>query len=97
MYKKYFLQAHASYLDFIVHLNGVVKGKSLSDPCNSSEAALKLQSILETLDGWVDEIPPQEQPQRFGNKSFRDWHKKLDSVMPLYRVTTKFEYKCFMT
>ena len=26
---------------------------------------------------WIDEIPPIQQPQRFGNKAFRDWTARL--------------------
>ena len=40
----------------------------------------KLINILETLDKWLEEIPPTDQPQRFGNKAFRDWYKRLDEV-----------------
>ena len=36
--------------------------------------------ILDTLSGWVDDIPPIDQPQRFGNKAFRQWHDKLKEV-----------------
>lgn len=33
--------------------------------------------MLESLDRWVDETPPEEQVARFGNKAFRTWHAKL--------------------
>ena len=36
--------------------------------------------ILDTMSGWVDDIPPIDQPQRFGNKAFRQWHDKLKEV-----------------
>ena len=36
--------------------------------------------ILDTLSGWVNDIPPIDQPQRFGNKAFRQWHDKLKEV-----------------
>lgn len=36
--------------------------------------------LLNVLDKWIDEIPPTEQPQRFGNKSFRAWYNKLKEV-----------------
>ena len=42
-----------------------------------------IQSLLElltTLDTWIDEIPPIEQPQRFGNKAYRDWFNRLKEV-----------------
>ena len=37
--------------------------------------------LLNVLDKWIDEIPPTEQPQRFGNKSFRAWYNKLKEVL----------------
>ena len=36
--------------------------------------------MLDELSVWIDEVPPIEQPQRFGNKAFRDWFKKLQEV-----------------
>jgi len=30
------------------------------------------------MDTWIDEIPPIDQPQRFGNKAFRTWCGKLE-------------------
>lgn len=40
----------------------------------------KLLELLGILDTWIDEIPPIDQPQRFGNKAFRDWFKRLEEV-----------------
>lgn len=33
--------------------------------------------LLRELDSWVDDIPPLQQPMRFGNKAFRQWHGRL--------------------
>ena len=30
-----------------------------------------LYNLLETIDGWIDTIPPIEQPMRFGNRAYR--------------------------
>ncbi|KAG9342209.1 hypothetical protein JZ751_016711 [Albula glossodonta] len=38
----------------------------------------KLLSLLDTLDRWIDETPPVDQPSRFGNKAYRAWYAKLD-------------------
>lgn len=40
----------------------------------------KLVALLNTLDRWIDETPPVDQPSRFGNKAFRTWYAKLDQV-----------------
>lgn len=37
-------------------------------------------ALLNTLDRWIDETPPVDQPSRFGNKAFRTWYAKLDQV-----------------
>lgn len=36
--------------------------------------------MLDTLDAWLDEFPPLENAQRFGNKAFRSWVEKLVEV-----------------
>jgi len=35
---------------------------------------LKLEALMQHLISWIDEIPPINQPMRFGNKAFRIWH-----------------------
>ena len=32
---------------------------------------------MEQLSVWVDEVPPIEQPMRFGNKAYRTWLDKV--------------------
>ena len=44
------------------------------------QASRNLLSVLDKMDTWIGEIPPIEQPQRFGNKAFRDWFKRLEEV-----------------
>ena len=43
-------------------------------------------NMLEILNKWVDEIPPIQQPQRFGNKAFRDWFAKVKEVFNSKKV-----------
>ncbi|CEP08044.1 hypothetical protein [Parasitella parasitica] len=33
--------------------------------------------MLDTIDAWIDDFPPLDNPQRFGNKAFRSWAAKL--------------------
>lgn len=40
----------------------------------------KLLDLMGTLDQWINETPPVDQPSRFGNKAFRTWFAKLDQV-----------------
>ena len=42
-------------------------------------------TLLDKLDGWIDEIPPLPTPQRFGNLAFRSWGKRLEEVRPRSR------------
>lgn len=65
-------------MGFILTLNESVKGKKLSCDYRVSEAVEKLMALLDTLDRWIDETPPVDQPSRFGNKAFRSWYAKLD-------------------
>ena len=47
---------------------------------NCIQASTKLLTILNTMESWIDEIPPIDQPQRFGNKAYRTWFEKLEQV-----------------
>lgn len=71
-------QAYADYMGFILTLNEGVKGKKLTEEYRVSEPIEKLLVLLDTLDRWIDETPPVDQPSRFGNKAFRTWFGKLD-------------------
>ncbi|XP_048368136.1 serine/threonine-protein phosphatase 2A activator [Sphaerodactylus townsendi] len=82
-------QAYADYIGFILTLNEGVKGKKLTCEYKVSEAIEKLVALLNTLDRWIDETPPVDQPSRFGNKAFRTWYAKLDQV-GLSRRMAKF-------
>lgn len=44
--------------------------------------------LLGTLDRWINETPPVDQPSRFGNKAYRTWFAKLDQVSTLTRSNT---------
>ena len=37
-----------------------------------------LQALHEKLKSFIDEAPPSKEPRRFGNASFRVWHKLLE-------------------
>ncbi|KAJ7339552.1 Serine/threonine-protein phosphatase 2A activator [Desmophyllum pertusum] len=74
-------QAYSDFLGFILTLNDAVKGKTMSGDCHVSEASKKLIAMLETMDTWIDKIPPIDQPQRFGNKAFRTWCNRLEETV----------------
>jgi len=75
-------EAYQEYTGFIQAVNEAVQGAKISDAvAQSNERIGSLVHLLERLDGWIDEIPPVQQPQRFGNKAFRLWFQKLTDVM----------------
>ncbi|XP_043576563.1 serine/threonine-protein phosphatase 2A activator [Chiloscyllium plagiosum] len=71
-------KAYTDYIGFILALNESVKGKKLTCDYNTSAPVEKLIVLLNTLDKWIDETPPVDQPSRFGNKAFRTWYSKLE-------------------
>ncbi|MES1920813.1 Serine/threonine-protein phosphatase 2A activator 2 [Bonamia ostreae] len=44
-----------------------------------SEYSNILMNVLNDLNNWIDEIPPMKMEMRYGNKSFRNWHQKLEN------------------
>jgi serine/threonine-protein phosphatase 2A activator len=53
-------------------------GHPMLDP----QVVEKLCAELDSMYGWVDEIPPLQQPMRFGNRAFRSWHARLVERAP---------------
>ena len=53
-------------------------------PTCSKTVITDITSFLTKISSWVDEIPPIQQPMRFGNKAFRDWHARLMKEAPLF-------------
>lgn len=72
-------EAYIEYTGFVATLNEAIKGKPLSVDCKISDNIKKIQNLLEKIDKMIDEYPPLEQPQRFGNVAFRDWLMKVKS------------------
>jgi serine/threonine-protein phosphatase 2A activator len=76
---KRFLASDAikDFVSFILSLNESVRGKKLSDPCPVSAVVQGLLDALSTLSAWVDQIPPAQQPLRYGNPAYRVWYAKV--------------------
>lgn len=55
-----------------------MQGKKISDDVPKSVGVEKVMKVIGHLNRLVDETPPVEQPQRFGNMAYRDWHKKME-------------------
>ncbi|XP_029052707.1 serine/threonine-protein phosphatase 2A activator-like [Osmia bicornis bicornis] len=88
-------EAYFEYLGFILALNQAVQGKALNVECQPSPIIDNIIQMLNEFDAWITEIPPTEQPQRFGNKSFRIWHERLqqNGVEELQKVLPQKLYR----
>ena len=71
-------------MGFIFAIGDAIKGIKIRDVTEeviqSHYVISRIFNLLKELETYVDEIPPAEQQQRFGNKAFRDWHKRLTEV-----------------
>ncbi|KZP10480.1 PTPA-domain-containing protein [Athelia psychrophila] len=75
---------YKDYLLFLSLLNEAVVGVELSwTPPTEIESVRKVLDLLDTLESWITEIPPQPTPQRFGNLAFREWGKRLEEQTPV--------------
>ncbi|KAF2880365.1 hypothetical protein ILUMI_25812 [Ignelater luminosus] len=72
-------EAYFEYLGFILALNDAVKGKPNSlGNAPLSPVVENMMVLLCRLDKMIDDVPPIQQPQRFGNQAFRTWYQKLN-------------------
>ncbi|OQV15822.1 Serine/threonine-protein phosphatase 2A activator [Hypsibius exemplaris] len=69
-------KAYKDYMRFLLDLNQSVTGKDNVN-CSPSENVSRIVQLLETLDKWIDDVPPLQQAQRFGNQAFRTYHTRL--------------------
>lgn len=78
-----------TFYDLLGFINSVcmcIQGKSNSFKCQVSPAVQKLLDMLEKIEQMAIETPPIDEPQRFGNTSFRSWYQKLkDNASPLLK------------
>ncbi|KAJ7886722.1 hypothetical protein B0H13DRAFT_2043771 [Mycena leptocephala] len=72
-------RSYQDYAIFLRRLNESVVGKNIPTTDSSpSEAIRRIIVLLDTLNAWIDEIPVQMSPQRFGNLAFRTWGRRLE-------------------
>eukprot|EP01018_Ginkgo_biloba_P013134 Gb_13358 [translate_table: standard] len=70
-------EAGRNFVGFIVALNESIRGHKISDSSLESPIVHNIVEILEIMNKWVDEIPPLQQPARYGNPAFRQWQERL--------------------
>ncbi|CAE6396873.1 unnamed protein product [Rhizoctonia solani] len=77
-------QRSDSYLHLLLYIRRLgesVVGAELraaDQKIETEEAIGQILVLLEELESWIDDIPPQASPQRYGNLAFRDWGKRLE-------------------
>lgn len=72
-------QCCTELLAFVTRLGDSVVSKGCDKELltNVSGTIRALVGILEEVGRWIDEFPPLNQPMRFGNRAFRNWHDRL--------------------
>lgn len=71
-------RGYRDYWLFLLRLNEAVANHEVPQrDASCGPAAAALISILNELDSWIDDIPPLQSPQRFGNLAFRTWGDRL--------------------
>lgn len=81
----YFKQSetYKDFMGFIRLCNDAVTGvraSPLQPNTTDSEktTVVRIVEMLRRMGSWVDDIPPIDEPMRFGNKAFRSWYQKLE-------------------
>lgn len=72
-------EAYYDIVGFINSISNAVQGIKNTVYLEQIPVVQNLLHLFEKLSKMVDETPPIDQPQRFGNKSYRDWFEKLQS------------------
>ncbi len=54
---------------------------TLTARCDATEQVVaQVCAGLDKMSSWVDQVELDPNPQRFGNKAFRDWYKRVEEV-----------------
>lgn len=80
-----FWEKSTAYYDIIGFINAIsqaIQGKKISMKLDPSPIADNIVRIFDELNQMVDNTPPLDQPQRFGNKAYRDWFETMKSNAP---------------
>jgi serine/threonine-protein phosphatase 2A activator len=85
-------EAYLRIIDFLQTLNSSVNNKKISDTCHESPIVVNIIKTLKKLEILVDEIPPEDTPQRFGNLSFRKWMEHLEQVHYIVNVSKQMPF-----
>lgn len=70
-------EAYYELIGFINAVSTCVQGKKISGEMPQSPGVDKVLTVIAHLNRLINETPPVDQPQRFGNMAYRDWHQKM--------------------
>lgn len=70
-------EAYYELIGFINAVSTCVQGRRITEDVPQSEGVGKVLKVIDHLNRLIDETPPVDQPQRFGNMAYRDWYKKM--------------------
>ncbi|KAI8070013.1 hypothetical protein BC940DRAFT_325716 [Gongronella butleri] len=70
--------AYDRLMTFILLLNQSALDKPISAITHTSSAVDAILALLDAADELIKNFPPLSNPQRFGNKAFRQWLEKLE-------------------
>ncbi|XP_037041992.1 serine/threonine-protein phosphatase 2A activator [Bradysia coprophila] len=70
-------EAYYDIVGFINSISNAVQGIKNTVYLEQIPVVQKLLELFEKLSKMVDDTPPIDQPQRFGNKAYRDWFEKM--------------------
>lgn len=70
-------EAYYDIVGFINSISNSVQGIKNTVYLEQIPVVQKLLQLFEKLSKLVDDTPPIDQPQRFGNKAYRDWFEKM--------------------
>jgi serine/threonine-protein phosphatase 2A activator len=65
---------------FIIDCQNSVKTTKMSETPITPKIK-PMMDWLDKLEKWLDEVPPVDQPMRFGNKAFRTWMDKIKASL----------------
>ncbi|XP_055680579.1 serine/threonine-protein phosphatase 2A activator [Lutzomyia longipalpis] len=70
-------EAYHELIGFINSVSMSIQGKKISSEVPKTAGVDKVLGLFGKLNAWVEEIPPVDQPQRFGNSAYRTWHQRM--------------------
>ncbi|XP_059618891.1 serine/threonine-protein phosphatase 2A activator [Phlebotomus argentipes] len=70
-------EAYHELIGFINSVSMSIQGKKISAEVPKSAGVDKVLQLFVKLNVLVDDTPPVDQPQRFGNVAYRSWHQKM--------------------